>query len=73
MVYTRVIAVGIREERSDTRNVKEVQLRESDNWFVCEMVLRIVDKTEELIMLYQLSLLAWRQGGLRMEIWKPNI
>lgn len=69
-VYTRVITVGIREERPDTRNVKEVQLREPDNWFICEMVVKMVDITEELI--------SWVYGledrvGLMMEIWKPTI
>lgn len=61
-VYTGVIAVGVREERPDTRNVKEVQLTEPDNWFICEMVVGMVDITEELIMFYHLSLWTWRQG-----------
>jgi hypothetical protein len=29
-VFTKVIGVTIKEERPDTRNVKEVQLREPD-------------------------------------------
>lgn len=57
-VCTRVIAVAIREERLDTRHVKEVQFSEIDNRFVCDIVAEIVDTTEELILFYLSSLWA---------------
>ena len=70
-VCTTVIAVAIREERPDTRQVKEVQLRETDNWSVSDAVAGMVDTTEELIIcpVYGLE----DRVGLMLEIWKPNI
>lgn len=66
-----VIAVTIRVERPDTRQVKEVQLRETDNWSVSDAVAGMVDTTEELIicLVYGLE----DRVGLILEIWKPKI
>lgn len=66
-----VIAVTIRVERPDTRQVKEVPLRETDNWSVSDAVAGMVDTTEELIicLVYGLE----DRVGLILEIWKPKI
>lgn len=71
-VCSRVIAEAIREERPDTRQVKEeVELRETNNWFVSDMGVGVIDSIEELIIcpVYGLE----DRVGIMMEIWKPNI
>lgn len=55
-----VIAVTIRVERPDTRQVKEVQLRVTDNWSVSDAVAGIVDNT--WVVNHLSSLWAWGQG-----------